>query len=342
MSSECQNLNACDRRSVTEWGEVTRQVGNMTGVVARYKHIPQVLQAESNQLIARVYREKLLNQALYQAVLELLASGTLDTYRHFQDRAQDALDAYSPDAELQGAQEYFTRREPEDIVVLVLRQDRVIGTMTLYYVQRYEEIPSLQYVHVSPDDLPPFDQGIELGRLVKELDEGWVVGPRGEMCSIVTFLVANDYIVRNNLLPGRKDILCGTTHAALLKRLENLGFPIFIVSSPINNNIWSNKVNPAISHFLTREVLVQCSPQCIERAIEQIAWNNKYTAKKIRTLLAQGLHQIGLSNIRDFCPEKFQVHFFFFPYHHRQTEATFHRLERIARRFSRGLPERAM
>jgi hypothetical protein len=150
------------------WAEQVYQAGDTVALVAVYRNLPHHLQYDVDQLIMEEYRKKLFRVPLFEASLLLLSSGCLPGFRSLRGRLKKLYSDSSIDLQQQKALDFISCRNPEDLVVLVMRSGRLIGTMTLFPFNRKQDIPSLSYLKMEPffDQLPDVP-AMEVGRLAK-------------------------------------------------------------------------------------------------------------------------------------------------------------------------------
>ena len=148
------------------WAEHHCRAGDIQAVIAFYKNIPYYLQNDLNLLVSDTYRDNLMTLPFLEASLLLLKSGVLSKFRTLNERLKHFCPSNCPEFEQQKAIQFVTDRKPNDIVVMVLRSDRLIATMTLFPINTIRDIPSLSYLEIGSavarlPDVP----SLEVGRL---------------------------------------------------------------------------------------------------------------------------------------------------------------------------------
>jgi len=321
------------------WAEQIYSTGDITAVVAVYKNIPQYLQDDLNQLVSETYRKKLLSVPFLEASLLLLASGVLPGFRSLSERSKQFCPASCLEFEQQKAIDFVTVRNPNDIVVMVLRSDRLIATMTLFPFNRKYDIPSLSYLEVDPafEQLPDVP-ALEVGRLAKTTCNGYHLDdPKNsfiDMASMAAaFIVSERFVSKNGLLRGSESFICGDTHGTLITSLQRF-FPLTVFDSKINPDMLKDDsdVRGMSIYFIQRQILGSFeSADDLLAAIQHVADSNPDLAYRIETLLDSGLDRLGVSTIHQFDPKRFRVHFFHFPFHHHKTVKGLARMEQMMR-----------
>ena len=187
------------------WTEQLYRAGDITAVVALYKNIPHYLQDELNQLVSETYRKKLITVPFLEASLLLLASGVLPEFQSLSEQLKHFCSTSCPAFEQQKAIEFVTSKNLNDIVIMVLRSDRLIATMTLFPFNRKYDIPSLSYLEVGSafaqlPDVP----SLEVGRLAKITCNGYHIGDPEksfiDMASMAAaFIVSDKFVSKNGL-----------------------------------------------------------------------------------------------------------------------------------------------
>ena len=319
------------------WAEQLYQVGDITAAVALYKNIPQHLQHELNQLISNTYRKKLITVPFLEASLLLLDSGILPKFRSLKKRSKQFCPAEYLEFEQQNLVDFVTSRNPYDIVVMVLRSDRLISTLTLYPFDRKDNIPSLSYLDVGSalEELPDVP-ALEVGRLAKTTCNGYQLeNPEDrfvDMASMAAaFIVSDLFVSKNAMLKNPDAFICGDTHGTLIASLKRF-FPLTVCDSRINPAMLKNdsSVRGMSIHFIQRQVLGSFeSAGDLLAAIQAVAATDPERAQRIERLLESGLDQLGISSIHQFEPRRFRVDFFHFPYHHPKTYKGLARMEHM-------------
>jgi hypothetical protein len=319
------------------WAEQLYQIGDITAVVAVYKNIPQYLQDELNQLVSDTYRKKLISFPFLEASLLLLESDVLPKFRSLSGRSRQFCPAECLEFEQQKFIDFVTSRNPHDIVVMVLRSDRLISTLTLYPFGRKDDIPSLSYLDVgSAIEKLPDVPGLEVGRLAKTNCNGYQLeDPEDrfiDMASMAAaFIVSDFYVSKNTMLKNPESFICGDTHGTLIASLKRF-FPLTVFDSRINPDMLKNdsKVRGMSIHFIQRQVLGSFdSARDLLAAIRTVADTNPELAQRIERLLDSGLDRLGVSSIHQFDPKRFRVDFFHFPYRHPKTFKGLARMEQM-------------
>jgi len=326
------------------WAEQVYRAGDTVGLVAVYKNLPHHLQYSVDQLIQEEYRKKLFRVPLFEASLLLLSSGCLPGFRSLREQSKRLYSDSCLDLQQQKALDFLSCRNPEDIVVLVLRSGQLIGTMTLFPFSRKQDIPSLSYLRMEPsfDQLPDVP-ALEVGRLAKATSNGNQDSCQSNdlintMAMAAAFIVAKDYALKNGLLPAADSYICGDTYGSLISSLKRF-FPLNTAKSTINPNMLEDESNVHATgmYFIQRQVLGSFgSADDLMSAIETIETSHPDIAHRIRQLLESDLKTNGIKTIQKFDPEKFRVRFFHFSYHHPKTVAGFKRLEQVVQRLTNG------
>ena len=319
------------------WAEQLYTTADITAVVAVYKNIPSYLQEKLNQLISETYRKKLLTVPFLEASLLLLDSGVLPEFRVLSERSQQFCPANRLEFEQQKAIDFVTSRDPNDIVVMVLRSDKLIATMTLFPFNSKYEIPSLSYLEVDPSfERLPDVPALEVGRLAKTTCNGYHLDePENSFvdmaCMAAAFIVSELFVSKNGLLSDSESFICGDTHGTLIASLKRF-FPLTVFDSRINPDMLHNDsdVRGMSIYFIQRQVLgsFECADDLLA-AIQKVADCNPDMAHRIGTLLDVGLDRLGVTSIHEFDPKRFRVHFFHFPFHHPKTEKGLLRMEQM-------------
>ena len=200
-------------------------------LVAVYKNLPHHLQYDVDQLILEEYRKKLFRVPLFEASLLLLSSGCLPGFRSLSERSKRLYSDSCVDLQRQKALDFISCRNPEDIVVLVMRSGQLIATMTLFPFSRKQDIPSLSYLRMDPsfDQLPDVP-AVEVGRLAKATSNGNHDSCQGNdlintMALASAFIVTKNFVLQNGLVPATDSYICGDTYGSFISSLETL-FPV--------------------------------------------------------------------------------------------------------------------
>jgi hypothetical protein len=324
------------------WAEEVYQAGETVALVSVYKNLPPHLQNEVDQLILEEYKKKLFRVPLFEASLLLLSSGCLPGFRSLHERLKPLYSDSCIDIQQQKALNFISCRNPEDIVVLVMRSGQLIATMTLFPFTRKRDIPSLSYLRMEPSfDLLPDVPALEVGRLAKMTSNGDRDSCQGNdlintMAMAAAFIVAKNFALKNDLLPAADSYICGDTYGSLISSLSRF-FPLNTSNSTINPNILEDesKVHGTGMYFIQRQVLGSFgSADDLMSAIDTIENSHPDIAHQIRQLLESDLQTNGIKTIKKFDPEKFRVQFFHFPYHHPKTAMGFKRLDKVIQRLT--------
>ncbi len=331
-------------RGEFSWAEQVYQAGDTVALVAVYKNLPHHLQYSVDRLIQEEYRKKLFRVPLFEASLLLLSSGCLPGFRSLRERSKRLYSDSCADLQRQKALDFISCRNPEDIVVLVMRSGKLIGTMTLFPFSRKQDIPSLSYLRMDPsfDQLPDVP-AVEVGRLAKATSNGNHDSCQGNdlintMAMAAAFIVAINFALKNELLPAADSYICGDTYGSFISSLRRF-FPMRIVKSSINPDMLEDesKVHGTGIYFIQRQVLGSFkSADDLVSVIKTIGNSRPDIAHRIEQLLESDLKTNGVKTIQKFDPEKFRVQFFHFPYHHPKTVEGFKRLEKVIQRLKTG------
>jgi hypothetical protein len=319
------------------WAEQVYRSGDMVALVALYKNIPKYLQKDLDQLVAETYRKKLLTVPFLEASLLLLASGVLPEFRSLSRRLKPFCPASCLDFEQHKAIEFVTSRNPDDLVVMVLRSDRLIATMTLFPFYRKQDIPSLSYLEVDATyERLPDVQALEVGRLAKITCNGYGVENSENRfidmtCMAAAFMVSDRFVSENGLLSDPQSFICGDTHGTLITSLKRF-FPLTVFGSRINSDMLldNNDARGMSIYFIQRQVLGSFeSANDLVAAIHKVTKSDAAVAHRILELLESGLKTLGVASIHQFDPKRFRVYFFHFPYHHPDTRKGLARMEQM-------------
>jgi hypothetical protein len=320
-----------------QWVEQLYTTADITAVVAVYKKIPSYLQEKLNQLVSETYRKKLLTVPFLEASLLLIGSGALPEFRTLSERSKQLCSANCLEFEQQRAIDFVTSRNPNDIVVMVLRSDKLIATMTLFPFNNKDEIPSLSYLEVDPSfELLPDVPALEVGRLAKITCNGYHLDePENSFIDMAAmaaaFIVSELFVSKKGLLSDSESFICGDTHGALITSLKRF-FPLTVFDSRINPNMLhrDSDVRGMSIYFIQRQVLgsFECADDLLA-TIQKVADCNPDLAHRIGMLLDEGLDRLGVTSIHQFDPKRFRVHFFHFPFHHPKTEKGLIRMEQM-------------
>ncbi len=326
------------------WAEQVYQAGDTVALVAVYKNLPHHLQYNVDQLFLAEYRKKLFRVPLLEASLLLLSSGCLPGFDSLRERSKRLYSDSCLDLQQQKALDVVSSRNPEDIVVLVMRSGQLIATMTLFPFNRKQNIPSLSYLRMSPSfyQLPDVP-ALEVGRFAKATSNGNHDSCQGNdlintTAMATAFIVTKNFILQNGLVPAADSYICGHTYGSLISSLRRF-FPMRIVKSKINPDMLEDesKVHGMGIYYIQRQVLGSFkSADDLVSVIKTIGNSRPDIALRIKQLLESDLKTNGVKTIQKFQPEKFRVHFFHFPYHHPKTIKGFERLEQVIQRLTTG------
>ena len=203
------------------WAEQVYQAGDTVALVAVYKNLPHHLQYNVDQLFLAEYRKKLFRVPLFEASLLLLSSGCLPGFDSLRERSKRLYSDSCLDLQQQKALDYISSRNPEDIVVLVMRSGQLIGTMTLFPFSKKQDIPSLSYLRIKPslDQLPDVP-AVEVGRFAKTTSNSSHDSCQGNdltntMAMAAAFIVTKNFVLQNGLVPAADSYMCGHTYGSL-------------------------------------------------------------------------------------------------------------------------------
>jgi hypothetical protein len=324
------------------WAEQVYQAGDTVAIVAVYKNLPHHLQYSVDQLFLAEYRKKLFRVPLFEASLLLMSSGCLPGFDSLRERSKRFYSDSSLDRQQQNALDYISSRNPEDIVVLVMRPGQLIATMTLFPFSRKQDIPSLSYLRIKPsiDQLPDVP-AVEVGRFAKTTSNGSHDSCQGNdlkntMAMAAAFIVTKNFILQNGLVPAADSYMCGHTYGSLISSLSRF-FPMRTVKSSINPDMLEDEsiVHGMGVYYIQRKVLGSFkSADDLASVIKTIGNSRPDIAHRIKQLLESDLKTNGVKTIQKFNPEKFRVQFFYFPCYHPKTVEGFKRLEQVVQRMT--------
>ena len=324
------------------WAEQVYRAGDTVALVAVYKNLPPHLQHDVDQLVLEEYRKKLFRVPLFEASLLLLSSGCKPGFGSLWKRSKRLYSDSSIDRQQQKALDFISCRNPEDIVVLVVRSGQLVATMTLFPFNRKQDIPSLSYLRMDPsfNQLPDVP-AMEVGRLAKATccenhDSGQGNAMLNTMAMATAFIVAKNYALENDLLSAPTSYICGDTYGSLISSMRRF-FPMKIIESTINSQLLENnsEAHSTAIYFLQRQVLGSFeSASDLVSAIETIGNSRPDVSERIKQLLESDLRENGIKSIDKFEPEKFRVQFFYFPYHHPKIDKGFRRLDQMIQRLT--------
>ena len=326
------------------WAEQVYQAGDTVALVAAYKNLPHHLQYNVDQLFLAEYRKKLFRVPLFEASLLLLSSGCLPGFDSLRERSKRLYSDSCLDLQQQKALDYMSSRNPEDIVVLVMRSGQLIATMTLFPFNRKQDIPSLSYLRLEPSlfQLPDVP-AVEVGRFAKTTSNSNHGSCQGNdlmntMAMAAAFIVTKNFVLQNGLVPAVNSYMCGHTYGSLISSLSRF-FPMRTVKSSINPDMLDgkSKVNDMGIYHIQRKVLGSFnSADDLVSVIQTIGNSRPDIAHRIKQLLESDLKTSGVKTIQKFHPEKFRVQFFYFPSYHPKTAEGFKRLEQMIQRLTAG------
>jgi len=329
------------------WAEQVHHAGDISALVAVYKNIPDHLKKSVRKLISAEYKKKLFSIPFYEASLLLGSQGGRSGLQPIKKRLRELHADGCGEIEQQRALDFVTGRKPDDIVIIILKSGRLIGSMALYPFNKKEDIPSLSYLKLDPHcaELPDVS-GIGIGRLARASSIGChVETERNDLTNTVAlaaaFNVAKDFALTRGLLSEPDSVICGDTYGSFLACLSRF-FPVRIFESVMNPDILDcgNPVRPLAMYLIQRHVLgsFENSDDLIS-TIDGIGESNPTMANRIEQLLASGLKDKGISTIKRFDPERYKLRFFSFPFYHTGTLDGFKRLEKIVLRTKKRLEQ---
>lgn len=324
------------------WAEQVYHAGDIVALISTWENIPYHLQKSIDRLISEEYRKKLFTVPLYEASLLLLSSGILPDFRSLSEQSKQLYSDSCLEVERQKAIDFVSSRKPDDIVVMVLRAGRLIGTMTLFPFDKKQDIPSLSYLKVEPpNEQLPDAPAIEVGRLAKATFNGHHgEGQENDLTNTpglaAAFILAKGFALTNGLLSDPNSFICGDTYGSFIASLRRF-FPLSILKSRINPGMLedSSEVRDMAMYFIQRQVLGSFeSTDDLISAIDNIGNSNPQIANRIKELVKSELKLSGIEAIHKFDPKRFRVHFFYFPFFHPKTTCGFERLEKMMQRIA--------
>jgi hypothetical protein len=324
------------------WAEEEYQAGNFTALVAVYKNIPADLQKELRKLVSAKYCKNLFLSNFFEASLLLLSSGILPNLKSLVEPSKEAYAEYCSTQARQKAGNFISSREPDDIIVLVLDSEVLIGSMTIFAFDHVSDMPSLSYLQLQAMERQlPNVPAVEIGRLARSAESEPQLTPSysgllKNAWIAAAFLVARNFVEKNGLVAHPNSYICGDTYGSFLSSLNHF-FPIKTIPSSIRTDILSKK-NPARDvaiYFLQRQVLGSfgSTHEFIE-AIDEVANFNPKLACRIFELMENGLKKLGIKSLHHFDAGKFKIEFFYFRFHHEKTRSGFARLEKVNRKLA--------
>ncbi len=244
------------------WAEQVYQAGDTVALVAVYKNLPHHLQYSVDKLLLEEYRKKLFRVPLFEASLLLLSSGCLPGFDSLRERSKRFFSDSRADLQQQRALDFISSRNPEDIVVLVMRSGQLVGTMTLFPFKRKQDIPSLSYLRMEPSfNKLPEVPAVEVGRFAKTTSNGSPDSCQGNdlintMAMAAAFIVTKNFVLQHGLVPAADSYMCGDTYGSFISSLRRF-FPLKTVNSTINPNMLEDesKVHGMGMYFIQRQVL---------------------------------------------------------------------------------------
>jgi hypothetical protein len=199
---------------------------------------------------------------------------------------------------------------------------------------------------------PSFDKlpevpAVEVGRFAKATSKGHHNSCQGNdlintMTMAAAFIVTKNFVLQNGLVSAADSYMCGDTYGSFISSLKRF-FPMRTIKARINPNMLEDEssVHATGMYFIQRQVLGSfSSADDLLSTIENIETSHPDIAHRIRQLLESDLKTNGVKTIQKFEPEKFRVHFFYFPCYHPKTVEGFERLEKVIQRMTtadRGL-----
>ena len=293
------------------WYEEIYEVANIRAVVAVHRNIPTNIQIELNDLIVYNYDKFIFNCDLFDAAMDLLHGGYLPHQdKLYYTKLNKNLKKSSTQLK-ESALKYIECRDPDDIIVMVFLDNKIIGTMTLIPFMKKADINGRQYVRSDVFESIPDMPGLEIGRLAK--------GPQKDLLSsaamTTAFIITEKWVFRNNILP-KKSFVCGETHKYVIDGLS-LFFPIVSIPTRLNFQILKH---PLGMHFLQRDVIG--SIPSTKYLIQLIKDMNR---PNITGLIERGTGK----SINSFKPEKYQIYLFYFTYWHPYVQEGFKKMDKM-------------
>ena len=343
--NELKDLNTSRytlRTNEYSWAEQVFHAGDVVALVAVYKNLPYNLKSDVDQLISEEYRKKLFRVPLFEASLLLLSSDCLPNLQSLSECSKRLYSDSGIECQQQKALDFISTRNPEDIVVLVIRSGQLVATMTLFPFSRKQDIPSLSYLRMDPSfDKLPDVPGLEVGRLAKKTPKGSHDYSQSSdlintMGMAAAFIVAKEFALKRGLLPAADSYICGDTYGSFISSLKRF-FPLTTTNSTINPMMLEDegKIHGMGMYFIQRQVLGSFSSTYdLISVIENIEHSYPEVANRIKQLLDSDLKTNGIQSIQKFDPEKFRVQFFHFPYHHPKTIRGFEKLNKMILRLA--------
>lgn len=324
-------------REIIMWYEEIYEVGNVKSVVAFYKNIPPGIRKELDDIVIYAYDKLIFNVDLFDAAMLLLSCGYLPhkdilSQYHFRKLAFGLNRYYlnnKSGATLKiEAIEYTKMRAPDDTIVLVFKDDILIGTMTLSPFQRKADIIGLQYIHSDMFKFYKDAPGLEIGRLAK--------GPQKDILSsaamVTAFIIIEQYFIKRQELLQTNDrdlFVCGETFKHVIDGLEIFFPTISRLETRLNFQVLDH---PYGMYFVMRDVLGSLpSTTYLLQFIDCIKKTDGVGGK------IQGLIERGTGKpIEQFNPEKYKVYLFHFYYNISETQSGFKKMEEMMKEMTNG------
>ena len=194
--------------------------------------MPPELKISLGRLVTAGYCKSLFLCSFFEASLLLLCSGILTRLTALAEPSKQLYAEYCSDKERNRASNFVACRSPDDIVVLVLKSGRLVGSMTLYPFNNTKDMPSLAYLDLTLAQNRLLNvPALEVGRLATAApDDAFDVNVGSGLLKSVwitaAFLVARDFVKNNGLLDHRNSYVCGDTYGSLIASLKHF-FPQF-------------------------------------------------------------------------------------------------------------------
>ena len=332
----------CDYNDEYSWAEEEYQAGNLTALVAVYKNIPVDLKKELNNLVSAGYCKNLFLSSFFEASLLLLSSGILPNLKALVEPSKEVYAEYCSTKECRKASNFISSRKPEDIVVLVLDSNELVGSMTLFPFDHINDMPSLSYLRLQAMESQLSNvPAVEIGRLARsaKFDRQETTSYSGLLKTVwiaTAFVVARNFVFKNGFVAHSKSYICGDTYGSFICSLEHF-FPIETIPSSIRTDILNenNAARDVAIYFLQRHVLGSfASTHEFIELIHGIANFNPKLAYRIFELMETGLKNLGIKSLHHFDAKKFKIDFFYFLFHHEKTSRGFARLEQVIRKLA--------
>ena len=332
----------CDFVSRYSWAEEEYQVGDFSALVAVYKNIPVDLKKGLSKLVSAEYCKNLFLSSFFEASLLLLSSGILPNLKSLVEPSKEIFAEYNSSKECQKASNFISLRNPDEIVVLVLKSGELVGSLTLFPFNQFNDMPSLSYLKLQAAERRLSNvPAVEIGRLASSarFDEKHGNSYSGLLKTVwiaAAFLVSRNFGIKNGLVSDPDSFVCGDTYGSLLASLHHF-FPLEIIPSSIRSDILDENsvVRDVAIYFLQRQVLgsFESADDFIE-AVHSIENLNPKLACRIYELMETGLRNLGIKSLQQFDAKKFKIDFFYFPFNHHETARGFDRLEKVIRKLA--------